>query len=140
VPAQPRLARLAPIASGFRTENVIDGSSDCCPPEPEVIAPSNEDVEIAILAKALGHPIRVRILRILLGQDACFCGELVELLPLAQATVSQHLKVLADAGLIRGETDGPRVCYCANRQRLRQIAGLIDTVAETAVSVLEGVA
>jgi ArsR family transcriptional regulator len=119
---------------------VIESSSECCPPEPEVIAPSDEDVEIAVLAKALGHPIRVRILRILHGQEACFCGELVELLPLAQATVSQHLKVLTDAGLIRGETEGPRVCYCANRQRLRQLAALIDTVAETAVPILEGVA
>jgi ArsR family transcriptional regulator, arsenate/arsenite/antimonite-responsive transcriptional repressor len=92
-----------------------------CPPEPEVTSPVDEDVEIALLAKALGHPVRVRILRILLGRDACFCGQLVELLPVAQATVSQHLKVLRDAGLIRGEIDGPRVCYCANRERIRQL-------------------
>lgn len=108
-----------------------------CPPEPEVAAPSNEDVEVAVLAKALGHPMRVRILRILLGQEACFCGELVELLPLAQATVSQHLKVLKEAGLIRGEIEGPRVCYCANRERVRQLAGLIDLVAETPTLVLD---
>lgn len=108
-----------------------------CPPEPEVAAPSNEDVEVAVLAKALGHPMRVRILRILLGQEACFCGELVDLLPLAQATVSQHLKVLKEAGLIRGEIEGPRVCYCANRERVRQLAGLIDLVAETPTLVLD---
>jgi ArsR family transcriptional regulator len=81
--------------------------------------------ELALLAKALGHPLRVRILRLLLSRDACFCGEIVEQLPVAQATVSQHLKVLKDAGLIRGEIEGQRVCYCAN-----------PSVLETAVELL----
>jgi ArsR family transcriptional regulator, arsenate/arsenite/antimonite-responsive transcriptional repressor len=117
---------------------MIESDLECCPPEPEVASPSDQDDEVAVLAKALGHPMRVRILRILLGQEACFCGELVELLPLAQATVSQHLKVLKEAGLIRGEIEGPRVCYCANRERVRALAGLIDLLAETPALVLEG--
>ena len=77
--------------------------------------------DVAVLAKALGHPARIRILRLLLARDACYCGQIVEELPLAQATVSQHLKVLKDAGLVVGEIEGPRVCYCANRERLRQL-------------------
>jgi ArsR family transcriptional regulator len=112
----------------------------CCPPEPAPQPPSDAEAEVAALAKALGHPARVRILRILLEQETCFCGELVELLPLAQATVSQHLKVLKDAGLIRGEIEGPRVCYCANRERVRQLAGLIGGLAEAPGRALAGVA
>lgn len=74
--------------------------------------------EIAAVAKALGHPIRVRIMRILLAQDACMCGQIVDQLPVAQATVSHHLKILKDAGLVRGEIDGPRVCYCVDHDAL----------------------
>jgi ArsR family transcriptional regulator, arsenate/arsenite/antimonite-responsive transcriptional repressor len=87
------------------------------------------DDELALLAKALAHPARVRILRLLLDRDACFCGEIVERLPLAQATVSQHLKVLSDAGLIRGEIEGPRVCYCANLAPLERARDLIAALA-----------
>jgi ArsR family transcriptional regulator len=65
------------------------------------------------MAKALGHPARVAILRLLLGRGGCICGAIVDRLPLAQATVSQHLKVLKKAGWIEGMIDGPRVCYCA---------------------------
>jgi predicted transcriptional regulator len=64
------------------------------------------DQQLALLAKALGHPARVRIIRLLLARDACYCGGLVDELPLAQATVSQHLKVLRDAGFIVGEIEG----------------------------------
>jgi ArsR family transcriptional regulator len=74
------------------------------------IARSDEDT--ARLAKALGHPARVAIVRKLIACGECVCGTIVEGLPLSQATVSQHLKVLKEAGLIRGEIDGPRVCYC----------------------------
>ena len=79
------------------------------------VANEQPDTELALLAKALGHPARVQILRLLLARDSCFCGEIVDQFPLAQATVSQHLKVLKDAGLIIGEIDGPRTCYCAER-------------------------
>lgn len=64
------------------------------------------------MAKALGHPARLAIVQLLAGRDSCVCGEIVDELPLSQSTVSQHLKVLKRAGLIMGEIDGPRVCYC----------------------------
>ncbi len=70
------------------------------------------DQEVAALAKALGHPARIAILRVLAARQTCVCGDLVQQLPLAQSTVSQHLKELKDAGLVQGEIDGPRVCYC----------------------------
>ena len=91
--------------------------------------------EVAVLAKALGHPARVRIMRLLLAHDACYCGQLVGELSLAQATVSQHLKVLKDAGLIGGEIEGPRVCYWASRDRLAELHELVGTVLEDAVEV-----
>jgi ArsR family transcriptional regulator len=86
------------------------------------------DRELAVLAKALGHPIRVRILRILARRAECICGDLVDELPLAQSTVSQHLKVLKDAGLIRGEIDGPRVCYCLEPGTLRRLRTLLESL------------
>ncbi len=70
------------------------------------------DVRVAAMAKALAHPARVAILRELARRNECVCGELVSKIPLAQATVSQHLKELKTAGLIKGEVDGPRSCYC----------------------------
>ena len=81
-----------------------------------------------MLAKAIGHPARVQILRILVRDNACICGDIVEKLPLAQSTVSQHLKVLKDAGLIRGELDGPRVCYCVEPRALRRLKALVGGI------------
>ncbi len=69
---------------------------------------------MADLAKALAHPARVAILQMLAQKKACVCGDLVDELPLAQATVSQHLKELKRIGIIRGDIDPPRVCYCIN--------------------------
>ncbi len=83
------------------------------------------DEELALLAKALGHPARVQIVRLLVRRDACVCGDIVDELPLAQSTVSQHLKVLKDAGLIRGEIDGPRVCYCVEPRTMRRLKALV---------------
>jgi ArsR family transcriptional regulator len=80
---------------------------------------------LARLAKALGHPARVAILRLLLRRNDCVCGEIVDELPLAQSTVSQHLKSLKEAGLIRGEIDGPRVSYCVNPATIAQLRVLI---------------
>jgi len=71
---------------------------------------------IADLAKALAHPARVAILEFLAGQDACVCGDIVAELPLSQATVSQHLAELKRVGLIKGEFEGPRVCYCIDQK------------------------
>jgi DNA-binding transcriptional ArsR family regulator len=102
----------------------------CCPParQPADLRPiegDEADEELATLAKALGHSARVKILRILVRENACICGDIVEELPLAQSTVSQHLKVLKDAGLIRGDVDGPRVCYCIEPQALRRLKALV---------------
>lgn len=103
----------------------------CCPPAPVAFGPlagPEADEALAALAKALGHPARVRILRLLIQRDACVCGDIVDELPLAQSTVSQHLKVLKEAGLIRGEVDAPRVCYCvepAGLARLRALVGAL---------------
>ena len=102
----------------------------CCPPLREEadlrpIEGPDADEELATLAKALGHLARVQILRILARRDGCVCGDIVDELPLAQSTVSQHLKILKDAGLIRGDVDGPRVCYCIEPRALRRLKALV---------------
>ena len=81
--------------------------------------------ELAAYMKALGHQVRVQILRLLARRSGCICGEIVEFIDLAQSTVSQHLKVLKDAGLIRGEIDGPRICYCVEPKALRRLKALV---------------
>lgn len=83
------------------------------------------DLELAALAKAIAHPARVQVLRLLSRRSSCICGELVDELSLAQSTVSQHLKVLKDAGLIRGEIDGPRTCYCLEPRTMRRLKALV---------------
>lgn len=100
---------------------------------PTVVA--TRDERLALLAKALGHPARVRILRLLLAREACYCGQLVDELPLAQATVSQHLKVLKDAGLIVGEIEGLRICYWASREHLAELGALVGELLSEAVEV-----
>jgi ArsR family transcriptional regulator, arsenate/arsenite/antimonite-responsive transcriptional repressor len=69
---------------------------------------------LANFAKAIAHPARIAILKLLAEKNECICGEIVEVMPLAQSTVSQHLKELKNAGLIEGTIDGPRSCYCIN--------------------------
>lgn len=102
----------------------------CCPPADErpdlrPIEGDAADEELAMLAKALAHPARVKIVRLLVHKNACVCGDIVDELPLAQSTVSQHLKVLKDAGLIRGEVSGPRTCYCIEPRTLRRLRALV---------------
>ena len=70
------------------------------------------DIRLAEIGKALSHPARVAIMKLLAKRQACICGDIVDELPLSQSTVSQHLKELKSAGLIKGAIDGPRVCYC----------------------------
>ena len=77
---------------------------------------SVEDKSLALYAKALSHPARVAILQLLIRKQACICGDIVDEIPLAQSTISQHLKELKQAGLIKGEIDGVRVCYCINEK------------------------
>jgi DNA-binding transcriptional ArsR family regulator len=73
---------------------------------------SKEDLELAKYLKALSHPARISIMKQLASSNTCFCGEIVEVLPLSQSTVSQHLKELKEAGLVKGEIEGAKVCYC----------------------------
>ncbi len=77
-----------------------------------------KDAALADLAKALSHPARILILRVLARRDTCICGEIVDRLPLAQSTVSQHLKELKRVGLVQGEVEGPRTCYCIDQAAL----------------------
>jgi len=70
----------------------------------------------ALLCKALCHPARLKIIQFLKQVDQCICGSIVDILPLSQSTVSQHLKILKEADFIRGEVDGPRTCYCLNHE------------------------
>ena len=94
-------------------------------------AMGTDDVDLARLAKALGHPARVAIVRLLLERGECLCGGIVDRLPLAQATVSQHLKVLKEAGWVQGEIDGPRVCYCAVPEAGRRFIELVESLTTT---------
>lgn len=75
---------------------------------------NSTDRELADMAKAMAHPARIQILRLLNDRNQCIVGDLVDVLPLSQSTVSQHLKELKRVGLIRGEIEGPRTCYCLN--------------------------
>lgn len=112
-------------------------SPRCCPPPPPLDTERDPDEEIAQLAKAIGHPARVKILRFLLEREECVVGAIVDRIPLAQSTISQHLKVLREAGLIHGEVDGTRICYCADRARIERLSGLLTTLCAPA-SVASG--
>ena len=97
-------------------------------PDLRPVEGAEADDELATLAKAVGHPARVQILRLLVRRESCICGDIVDELPLAQSTVSQHLKVLKDVGLVRGEIDGPRVCYCIEPRALRRLKALVGSL------------
>ena len=82
--------------------------------------------QLARFAKALGHPARIAILHFLARQKTCYFGDIHEELPIAKATVSQHLKELKDAGLILGEVETPKVKYCINRENWKLASGLFQ--------------
>lgn len=111
-------------------QDVAPPSVDDRPSRPDVrpVEGAEADEELARLAKALGHPARVQIMRMLVRRDACVCGDIVDELPLAQSTVSQHLKVLKEAGLVKGEIDGPRVCYCVEPRAMRRLKALVGSL------------
>lgn len=90
---------------------------------------TDEQNQIATLAKALGHPARVAILNHLDKVNACICGDIVNELPLAQPTVSQHLKELKNAGLIKGSIEGNSICYCIDNQGLRKLSEYFASIA-----------
>lgn len=85
--------------------------------------------EIATLAKALGHPARIAIIEYLLSVDTCICGDIVNELPLAQPTVSQHLRELKSAGLIQGNIEGNSICYCVNKTTLEKLKTYINHIS-----------
>jgi ArsR family transcriptional regulator len=102
----------------------------CCGPAEDApdlrpVEGPEADAELAALTKALGHPVRIQILRLLARRDSCVCGDIVEELPLAQSTVSEHLRILKSVKLVRGEVDGPRTCYCLEPRTLRRLRALI---------------
>ena len=84
------------------------------------------DIWLADVAKSLSHPARIRILKILTEMNVCMCGDIVELLPLSQSTVSQHLKELKRVGLIQGDIEGPKVCYCISNKMLQKAKKELD--------------
>ena len=85
-----------------------------------------DDQLLADRLKALAHPARLAILRVLANRGRCVCGEVVEVMPLAQATVSQHLKILKEAGLVRGRIDGRNSCYCLDPHALAGLREALD--------------
>jgi DNA-binding transcriptional ArsR family regulator len=87
--------------------------------------------ELAVLTKALGHPARIAILQFLIKSKSCVCGDIVDELPLSQSTVSQHLKELKNAGLIKGDIDGPSVCYCIDEKAWNKAKKMIGDMFET---------
>jgi DNA-binding transcriptional ArsR family regulator len=93
-----------------------------------VMTVTHEAELFASICKALGHPVRVMIINYLKKIDRCLCGDIVELLPLAQSTVSQHLKCLKNAGLIKGEVEGPKTCYCLDKTMLEKFTLLVDAL------------
>jgi DNA-binding transcriptional ArsR family regulator len=87
-----------------------------------------KDNRIAQYAKALSHPARIAILQLLIKKQACVCGDIVDELPLSQSTISQHLKELKEAGLIKGDIDGAKVCYCINEAEWENAKAYFDNL------------
>jgi ArsR family transcriptional regulator, arsenate/arsenite/antimonite-responsive transcriptional repressor len=86
--------------------------------------------QLAILAKALGHPARIAIIEYLLKAESCICGDIVNVLPLAQPTVSQHLKELKNAGIIKGNVEGNAICYCVNEKMVDKLQAFFASVSK----------
>jgi DNA-binding transcriptional ArsR family regulator len=92
---------------------------------------SSKENKIARYAKALAHPARIAILKILAGKSTCQCGDIVEELPLSQSTVSQHLKELKEAGLIKGEIEGAKVCYCIDEREWKAAQASVNQLFDS---------
>ena len=128
---EARPGGLTRIPSSYRrmTMTAKATSGVCAKASPRASAAS--DRQLAELAKAIGHPARIRILRLLSAQDTCVAGAIVERLPLSQSTVSQHLKVLREAGLVSACADGPRMCYCIDPRALARLQALMAGLSAT---------
>jgi ArsR family transcriptional regulator len=103
-------------------------SAKCKPARKKEKNPNISEDDLGELCKALGHPARIRLIRILLKKGECISGDLAEEFSLAQSTVSEHLRILKDAGLVKGTIDGPRRCYCVNEERLNYFKSLVEKV------------
>ena len=103
------------------------GAEECCvPPAVDDLVPPPDDETLAAMAKAVAHPARLTILRLLARRETCATGDVVAELPLAQSTVSEHLRILREAGLVQGEIEGPRTRYCVNATGLAVLkAGIL---------------
>jgi ArsR family transcriptional regulator len=98
----------------------------------KVLEQSVEEARAVRMLRALANPVRFRIVRLLADRAACVCRELVDELPLAQSTVSEHLAVLKEAGIVRGTIDGPNTCYCLDPEALRFLAGVLGVLEQRA--------
>ena len=109
-------------------------ATQCCPPDDQMVdvvvgqGQDQADGELAAFAKAIGHPIRVRILRMLARKEARTCSLIVDEFPLAQSTVSEHLRILRCAGLVRANENGPRVSYCIVPSALKRFKALLQAM------------
>ena len=92
---------------------------------------SVKDNKVAKYAKVLSHPARVAILRLLIQKQSCICGDIVEELPLSQSTISQHLKEMKEAGLIKGDIDGTKVCYCINEKQWKEAQQCLNNLFDS---------
>lgn len=92
---------------------------------------TEQQEQLANMAKALGHPARVAIVDYLLKVNACICGDIVDELPLAQSTISQHLKVLKEAGIIKGSIEGNAICYCLDEKIIQIIQHYLSNIIST---------
>lgn len=91
---------------------------------------TKQQIDLAAVAKALAHPARIAILQYLATARSCVCGDIVDEMPLSQSTVSQHLKELKQAGLIKGDIDGPKVCYCIDEKAWRRAQQVLHHLFE----------
>lgn len=96
----------------------------------KTVEQSVDEARAVIMLRALGNPARFRIVQILASRNACVCGELVDDLPLAQSTVSEHLKVLKNAGIVQGTIEGPNSCYCLEPAALQFLSGVFGSLQQ----------
>ncbi len=102
-------------------------SERTCKPAPQKTRDKDfSEEQFANICKALGHPVRIRLLRILIEKGECISGDLAEEFSLAPSTVSEHLRILKEAGLVQGTIDGPRRCYCIHADSLREFKRMAD--------------
>jgi len=104
-------------------------TDECCDPaDLPTEVHDLDDTELAAMTKALGHPVRLQIVRILAARTACITGDLVAELPVAQSTASEHLRILREAGLVKGEIEGPRTSYCLDSGGLAALKKAIGSL------------